>query len=49
MSTWLVIAVTFAYFGTALSEWASGKWWEGGLWLFYACANVCLMKATRLL
>ena len=22
----------------------SGQPWNGGLWFFYACANICLMK-----
>ena len=45
MSPWLIGFVSLAYFMTGIEQVFKGNDWFGVMWLCYAVANVCLMKA----
>ena len=40
------VVPTIGYLVAASGFWMQGNGWTGGLWFFYACANVCIMKTT---
>ena len=45
MSPWLIGFVSVAYAGTGIEQMLKGNIAFGIMWICYAVANVCLMKA----
>lgn len=45
MSPWLIGFVSIAYAGTGIEQMLKGNIAFGIMWICYAVANVCLMKA----
>lgn len=45
MSPILISLVSVAYAWTGVEQALKDNWWFAGMWIFYAGANLCLMKA----
>ena len=45
MSPWLIGFVSVAYAGTGIEQIFKGNEWFGVMWICYAVANLCLMRA----